>query len=80
VIKVTQFIDDVLGKKAAPPKKPEPLDLVDPKEGNFPWGLFFPGTRSTLSEGNWEVDKDQVRLIHAGEKDEITFSRFWKTG
>ena len=80
VIKVTQFIDDVLGKKAAPPKKPEPLDLVDPKEGELPLGLVFPGTRSTLSEGNWEVDKDQVRLIHAGEKDEITFSKVLENG
>jgi YidC/Oxa1 family membrane protein insertase len=78
-IKVTQFVGDLLGKKVQEHKKPEPLDLVDSnEEKGFPLGLTFVDTR--LSEGNWEVDKEQIRLLNPGEKGEITFSKVLENG
>ncbi len=75
-IKLTQFIEEILGKKVIEPKKPEPLDLVNIKEEkNLPLGLTF-----SLSDENWEVDKDQLRLLERGEKGEITFSKTLENG
>jgi len=78
-MKVTQFVGDLLGKKLQEPKKPQPLDLVNSnEEEGLPLGLSFVG--SPLSEGNWEVDKDQIRLLNPGEKGEITFSKVLENG
>jgi len=75
-IKLTQFVEEILGKKVIEPKKPEPLDLVNIKEEkNLPLGLTF-----SLSDENWEVDKDQLRLLEKGEKGEITFSKTLENG
>jgi YidC/Oxa1 family membrane protein insertase len=74
-IKLTQFVDDILGKKVEKPKKPESLDLVNTEEKNLPLGLTLP-----LSDENWEVDKDQLRLLDSGEKGEITFSKNLENG
>ena len=39
-IKLTQFVEEILGKKVEEPKKPEPLDLVNTREEkNLPLGL-----------------------------------------
>ncbi|HUL30742.1 MAG TPA: hypothetical protein VLZ03_09855, partial [Thermodesulfobacteriota bacterium] len=74
-IKLTQFVDEILGKKAEEPKKPEPLDLVNTtEEKDLPLGLTFYGSNLPLDE-NWEVDKEQLRLLQNGEKGEITFSK-----
>jgi YidC/Oxa1 family membrane protein insertase len=75
-IKLTQFVQEIFGKKAVEPKKPEPLDLVNIREEkNLPLGLTF-----SLSDENWEVDKDQLRLLEKGEKGEIIFSRTLENG
>jgi YidC/Oxa1 family membrane protein insertase len=74
--KLTQFIGEILGKKAEEPKKPEPLDLVNTREERtLPLGLTL-----SPSDGNWEVDKDQLRLLENGEKAEITFSKSLENG
>ncbi len=78
-IKLIQFVENLLGKKVEEPKKPEPLDLVDSnEEKGLPLGLTFIGSR--LSEGNWEVDKDQIRLLNPTEKGEVTFSKVLENG
>ena len=75
-IKLTQFVEEILGKKVIEPKEPEPLDLVNTKEGkNLPLGLTF-----SISDENWEVDKDRLRLLEGGEKGEITFSKTLENG
>jgi YidC/Oxa1 family membrane protein insertase len=74
-IKLTQFVGEILGKKVIEQKKPEPLDLVNTKEKSLPLGLTF-----SLSDENWEVDRDQLRLLESGEKGEITFSKSLENG
>jgi len=74
-IKLTQFFEEILGKKVIEQKKPEPLDLVNTKEKSLPLGLTF-----SLSDENWEVDRDQLRLLESGEKGEITFSKSLENG
>ncbi len=74
--KLTQFVDEIIGKKVETPKKPEPLDLVNTREEkNLPLGLTL-----SLSDENWEVDKDQLRLLQDSEKGEITFSKNLENG
>jgi YidC/Oxa1 family membrane protein insertase len=78
-IKITQFVKNLFGKKVEEPKKPQPLDLVNSnEEKGLPLGLTFIGSR--LSEGNWEVDKDQLLLLGKGEKGEITFVKSSENG
>jgi YidC/Oxa1 family membrane protein insertase len=75
-IKLIQFVEEILGKKVEEPKKPEPLDLVNTREEkNLPLGLTL-----SLSDENWEVDRDQLRLLESGEKGEITFSKSLENG
>lgn len=75
-IKLIQFVEEILGKKVETPKKPEPLDLVNTREEkNLPLGLTL-----LLSDENWEVDKDQLRLLESSEKGEITFSKSLDNG
>ncbi len=73
-IKLIQLVDEILGKPVEKPKEPEPLDLVNTRdEKNLPLGLTFAGALP-LHE-NWEVDRDQLQLLEAGQKGEITFSK-----
>src|SRR4030043_1364670 len=75
-IKLTQFVEEILGKKVETPKKPEPLDLVNTSgEKGLPLGLTL-----LLSGENWEVDKDQLRLLESSEKGENTFSKSLENG
>ena len=79
-IKLTQFVDEVLGKKVENPKEPKPLDLVNTSADKYlPLGLTFNGANLPLDE-NWEVDKDQLRLLGSGEKGEIIFSKVMDDG
>jgi YidC/Oxa1 family membrane protein insertase len=79
-IKLIEFVDEILGKKTEVPKKPEPLDLVNTKENkDLPLGLTFDGVSLPVGE-NWEVDKDQLRLMQDSEKGEITFSKNLENG
>src|SRR3989304_190152 len=75
-IKLIQFVQSILGQKEEEPKKPVPLDLVNTsKEEGLPLGLTLKELGPSPSEGNWEVDRDQLRLLEGGEKGEITFSK-----
>ena len=75
-IKLTRLVGDILGKKAGEPEKPKPLDLVNTKEEEgLPLGLVSVGQGLSLSDGNWEVNKEELRLAGAGEKGEIVFSK-----
>ena len=79
-IKLTQWVDEILGKKPEEPKNPEPLDLVNTREEkDLPLELTFNSSNLPLHE-NWEVDKEQLRLLQDGEKGEITFSRSLDNG
>jgi YidC/Oxa1 family membrane protein insertase len=79
-IKLTEFVDEILGKKIEKPKSPEALDLVNTTESkNLPLGLTLDGASLPVEE-NWEVDREQVRLLHDGEKGEVTFSRQLENG
>ena len=80
-IKLIQFVQSILGQKEEEPKKPVPLDLVNTsKEEGLPLGLTFKELGPSPSEGNWEVDRDQLRLLEGGEKGEITFSKSLENG
>ncbi|MDI7261235.1 MAG: membrane protein insertase YidC [Thermodesulfobacteriota bacterium] len=72
-ISLTRFFKNLFGGKAEEPKKPEPLDLVNTNEGEgLPLGLVF---HPSSGNGGWEVDKEKLRLLKAGEKGEVTFSK-----
>ena len=79
-IKLTEFIDEILGKKGEKSRKPEPLDLVNTRENkDLPLGLNLNGASLPVEE-NWEIDKDQLLLVQDSEKGEITFSRNLENG
>ena len=77
-ISLIRFIKGLLGSKIEEQKKPMPLDLVNTSEAEgLPLGLTllpFP------SDGSWEVDKDELHLLHRGEKGEIIFSKDFENG
>jgi YidC/Oxa1 family membrane protein insertase len=80
-IKLTQLVQSILGKKEEEPKKPVPLDLVNTsEEEGLPLGLTFNESGTPPSEGNWEVDREQLRLIGNGEKGEIIFTKSFENG
>jgi YidC/Oxa1 family membrane protein insertase len=77
-ISLIRFVKGILGSKIEEEKKPKPLDLVNTseKEG-LPMGLTlspFP------SDGNWEVDKEELNLVNKGEKGEVIFSKNFGNG
>ena len=78
-IKLIQLVNEILGKPAEKPTRLEFLDLVNTREErNLPLGLTLDGTLPRHE--NWEVDKDQLRLLESGEKGEITFSKSLDNG
>ncbi|MBP1700870.1 MAG: yidC [Deltaproteobacteria bacterium] len=59
---------------------PEPLDLVNTDEGEgLPLGILI-DSNPALSSGNWGVDVDQLRLLSAGEKGTVAFSKVLDNG
>src|SRR4030043_1183821 len=79
-IKLIQFVKEILGYKVEKAKKPEPLDLVNTRESkNLLLGLTFNGANLPVEE-NWEVDREQLRLVQDNEKGEITFSKSLENG
>jgi YidC/Oxa1 family membrane protein insertase len=80
-IKLIQFVQSILGKKEEEPKKPVPLDLVNTgEEEGLPLGLTFNESGSSPSTGNWEVDREQLRLLTSGEKGEVIFTKSLENG
>ncbi len=86
-VKLVQFFQEIFSKKEEP-KKPVPLDLVNTsEEEGLPLGISFitplPSRNRvvpTSSDGNWEVEKEQLRLVNTGEKGEITFIKILENG
>lgn len=80
-IKLIHLVQSILGKKEEEIKKPVPLDLVNTNEvEGLPLGLTFHESGTSPSEGNWEVDREQLRLLNHGEKGEIGFSKNLENG
>ncbi len=78
VIKLINLIKDVIGGKPVVPMTPKPLDLVNTSEEE---GLPLKLTLSPFpSDGNWEVDKDQLHLPNKDEKGEIVFTMVLENG
>jgi YidC/Oxa1 family membrane protein insertase len=86
-VKLIQFFQEIFSKKEEP-KKPVPLDLVNTsEEEGLPLGISFitplPSRNRvvpTSSDGNWEAEKEQLRLVNTGEKGEITFIKILENG
>jgi len=80
-ISLIGLVHDLLGKKEEQPQEPKPLDLVNTKENKeLPLGIVSVNSQLSLSDGNWEIDKGQLRLLNAGEKGEITFVKSLDNG
>jgi len=80
-IKLTQFVEGLLGKKVGEPKKPEPLDLINTKEEEgLPLGLTVLNSQSPFMAGNWEIDKERLNLTNPNEKGEVTFVKNLENG
>ena len=78
---IKSWIGGLLGKESKEPKSPEPLNLVNTsEEEGLPLRLTFSGSNASLLSGNWEVDKEQVRLIGKDEKGEVSFSGTLENG
>ena len=78
---IKSWIGGLLGKESREPKNPEPLNLVNTKEEEgFPLRVTFSGSNASPLSGNWEVDKEMVRLIGEGEKGEVSFSGTMENG
>jgi YidC/Oxa1 family membrane protein insertase len=79
-IALINFVHGILGKEEKKPGAPQPLDLVNTDEGEgFPLGLVI-DSNPALSAGNWEVDVEQVRLLSAGEKGNLSFTKVLDSG
>ncbi len=80
-VKIVQLIDGLLGNKKGEPPKPVPLDLVNTtREEGLPLGLTSGATGLAIPEGNWEVDKDELRLSGTDGKGEVAFSKALPNG
>ncbi len=79
-VKLVQFFQELFSKKTEP-KKPVPLDLINTsEEEGLPLGMSFITPLPYSSIGNWEVEKEQLRLVNTGEKGEITFTKTLENG
>jgi YidC/Oxa1 family membrane protein insertase len=81
-IKLVGLVQNILGKKVDEPKKPVPLDLVNTtEEEGLPLGLAFDSVQAAPeTEGFWEVDKEDLRLLKEGEEGEILFMKTLENG
>jgi YidC/Oxa1 family membrane protein insertase len=80
-IKLTEFVDGLLGRKVQEAKKPEPLDLVDIKGGEgLPLMVVIGNSQVSFPPGNWEVDKEKLTLSRSDEKGEVTFEKSLNNG
>ena len=80
-IKLTQFVQGLLGNKVEEPKKPRPLDLINTKEEEgLPLGFTIYNSQTSFGAGIWEVDKEKLNLVNSGEKGEVTFEKSLENG
>ncbi len=80
-IKLTGLVRNILGEKPKVPEKPKPLDLVNTtEEEGLPLGLVSASRDLSLPDGNWEVNREELRLAADGEKGEVTFSKRLEDG
>ena len=80
-IELINFVQNLIGGKKEEPKKPLPLDLINTRETEgLPLGLTFTPPLPSSADGNWEVEKDQLRLLNNGEQGEITFVKSFENG
>ncbi|MDO9351306.1 MAG: membrane protein insertase YidC, partial [Deltaproteobacteria bacterium] len=78
IIKLIQFFQNLFGSKIEEPKKPKPLDLVNTnEEEGLPLRLIF---QPSPDSGGWEVDKEKLQVLKAGENVEIVFSKSLDNG
>jgi len=78
---IKNWIGGLFGKEGREPGNPKPLNLVNTsEEEGLPLRLTFSGSNASLLSGNWEVDKEQVRLIGKDEKGEVSFSGTLENG
>jgi YidC/Oxa1 family membrane protein insertase len=79
-VKLIQFFQELFTKKEES-KKPVLLDLVNTsEEEGLPLGISLITPLPSSSDGNWEVEKEQLRLINTGEKGEVTFIKILENG
>ncbi|MDO9124268.1 MAG: membrane protein insertase YidC, partial [Deltaproteobacteria bacterium] len=77
-IKLIRFFRNLFGGKIEEPKKPKPLDLVNTnEEEGLPLRLIF---QPSPDSGGWEVDKEKLQVLKAGENGEIVFSKSLDNG
>ena len=78
---IKSWIEGLLGKESRETKTPEPLNLVNTtEEEGLPLRVVFSSSNASLPSGNWEVDKEQVRLTEKDEKGEVSFSGVLENG
>ncbi len=73
--KVVRFFQSLLGKEVEEVKKPKPLDLINTEGESLPLMTTLKGFSS---EGGWEVDREQLRLLNPGETGEVTFVKIFE--
>jgi len=79
-VKIIQLVREIIGGKEEKARPPEPLDLVNTDEAEgLPLGLII-DSNPALSAGNWEVDREELRLLRPGEKGEISFAKGLSNG
>ncbi len=77
-IKLSRVLQGIFGNEPKPTKKPEPLDLVNTGKG-VKKPLQFTAN-PLLSNGGWEVEQDQLRLLGSGDKGNIVFTKVFENG
>lgn len=79
-VKLIGLVHEIIGGKSEKVIEPEPLDLVNTNEvEGLPLGLTI-DSNPAFSEGNWDVDKDVVRLLSTAENGELVFTKTLDNG
>ncbi len=72
-IQLTQFFKKLFGGDLKEPKDPQPLDLVNTiDENELPLGLIV---QPYSDRSRWEVDQERLKVLNAGDKGELIFSK-----
>jgi len=80
-LKLVGIVHSMFGGKVEEPSPPMPLDLVNTEEREgLPLGITFSDPNLAQSDGNWEVDKERLKLLTSGKEGEITFVKTFEGG